>query len=118
MASASPPLPPEPHLSSPTLGEDWPAQAADTIERLVGNVRDKTTGPALTASRAVVYGTFAALIGAVILVLAIVGIVRLINGYLPGDVWATYLLLGGVFLLVGIILWSRRTTQVPPPTGR
>ena len=53
-----------------------------------------------------------------ILVLAIVGLVRLVDNYLPGEVWATYLLLGAIFLLAGIILWARRTTQVPPPAGR
>ena len=30
---------------------DWPAQAADTIERAVQGVRDKTTGPAITVAR-------------------------------------------------------------------
>ena len=66
------PVPPPPE-------RDWPAQAADTIERVVGTVRDKTTGPALTVARAVVYGTFAALVGTACLVVLIIGAVRLLD---------------------------------------
>ncbi len=117
MASATPSLPSEPSRLPPSPGGDWPAQAADTIERLVGTVRDKTTGPALTAARGIVYGTFAALIGIVIVVLTVIGLVRLIDSYLPGEVWATYLLLGGIFLVVGIVLWSRRN-PAQPAAGR
>ena len=101
------PIPPEPD-------EDWPTKAADSIERLVGTVRDKTTGPALTVARAVVYGTFAALVGVAVLVLLIAGLVRLLDSYLPDSVfgedhmWASYLVLGVVFVVAGAVLWTRR----------
>ena len=39
------------------LEGDWPVRAADTVERVVDTVRSKTTGPAIVASRAVVYGS-------------------------------------------------------------
>ncbi|MEO7427847.1 MAG: hypothetical protein ABIY48_00540, partial [Acidimicrobiales bacterium] len=55
--------------SAPSGSGDWPAQAADTIERVVGSVRDKTTGPAITLARWVVYGTFALVVGSVLAVL-------------------------------------------------
>lgn len=99
--------------TAPSSG-DWAAQAADTIERAVGNVRDRTTGPAITVARAVVYGTFAALVGLAALVLATVGAVRLIDNYLPDAVfgeehtWATYLIIGLVFVIAGVVLWARR----------
>jgi hypothetical protein len=93
---------------------DWAAQAADTIERAVGNVRDRTTGPAITVARAVVYGTFAVLVGLTALVLATIGTVRLIDNYLPSaafgeeHIWATYLIIGLVFVIAGVVLWARR----------
>jgi uncharacterized membrane protein YuzA (DUF378 family) len=93
---------------------DWAAQAADTIERAVGNVRDRTTGPAITVDRAVVYGTFAVLVGLAALVLATIGAVRLIDNYLPDAVfgeehtWATYLIIGLAFVIAGVVLWARR----------
>ena len=93
---------------------DWPAQAADTIERVVGTVRDKTTGPAITAARGLVYGLFAGLVSVVAAVLLIVMAVRLLDNYLPDawfgedHMWAVYLILGVLFLLVAAILWPRR----------
>jgi hypothetical protein len=93
---------------------DWAAQAADTIERAVVTVRDRTTGPALTAARAVVYGTFAALVGITALVLATIAAFRLIDNYLPDSVfgdehtWAAYLIVGLVFVVAGVVLWVRR----------
>jgi hypothetical protein len=93
---------------------DWASQAADTIERAVGNVRDRTTGPAITVARAVVYGTFAVIVGIAALVLATIGAVRLIDNYLPSaafgeeHTWAAYLIIGLVFVIAGVILWARR----------
>ena len=37
-----------------------------------------------------------------------IGLIRLVNNYLPGDVWAAYLVLGGIFLLIGLVLWTKR----------
>jgi hypothetical protein len=99
---------------------DWPAQAADTIERVVGSVRDKTTGPAITAARWVVYGTFAAVVGTVVAVFSAIGAVRLLDVYLPdalvGDdhTWLAHLIVGSVFALVGALLWSRRSAAPEP----
>jgi hypothetical protein len=93
---------------------DWAVQAADTIERAVGNVRDRTTGPAITVARAVVYGTFAVIVGLAALVLATIAAVRLVDNYLPDSVfgeehtWATYLIIGLVFVIAGVVLWARR----------
>jgi hypothetical protein len=47
--------------TSPLDGHDWPAEAADSIERVVQGVRDKTTGPAISAARWTVAGLFAAI---------------------------------------------------------
>jgi hypothetical protein len=99
--------------AAPPAG-DWAAQAADTIERAVGSVRDRTTGPALTVARAVVYGTFAGIVGLAALVLGTIGAVRLIDNYLPNaafgedHVWASYLIIGLVFVMAGVVLWLRR----------
>ncbi len=94
--------------------DDWAAQAADAIERAVGNVRDRTTGPALTVAQAVVYGTFAVFAGLTALVLGTIAAVRLIDSYLPDAVfgddhtWAVYLIIGLVFVVAGAVLWMRR----------
>jgi hypothetical protein len=103
--------------NEPSPREDWPAQMAESIERVVGSVRDKTTGPALTVARAIVYGTFAAVVAVAAVVVFVVGAVRVVDVYLPSSVfgeahtWATHLLLGLVFSAIGIVLWLRRRPQ-------
>lgn len=103
--------------SAPLAGaqQDWPAQAADTIERVVGAVRDKTTGPAITVARSVVYGTFALLVGTVVAVFLAIAAVRALDAYLPDawvgeqHTWAAHLVVGVLFSLVGMLAWSRRS---------
>jgi hypothetical protein len=94
--------------SSAATRSEWPAQAADLVVDVVDSVRAKTTTPVFTIARAIVYGTAIVFLAAMALVLLIVGVVRLIDNYLPGEVWATYLLLGSVMLVVGLFLWSTR----------
>jgi hypothetical protein len=114
MANASTPARTAPLPGAAAPDRDWPAQAADTIEQVVGTVREKTTGPAITAARGLVYGLFAGVVGVVVAVLFIVMAVRMLDTYLPDawfgeeHMWAAYLVLGVVFLLVAAILWPRR----------
>jgi hypothetical protein len=98
--------------------DDWPAQAADTIERVVQNVRDKTTGPAISAARWLVAGLFLVATGTVVVVLLVIMFVRLLDVYLPvavfgeDHIWAAYGILGTVISVAGLVLLSKRTT--PP----
>jgi hypothetical protein len=87
---------------------DWPAQAADTIVRVVGQVRDATTGKVETAARGIVYGLLAAILGGVIAVLAAIAAVRALDAYLPQEVWAAHLLVGVLFTLGGMLLYRKR----------
>jgi hypothetical protein len=97
--------------------DDWPAQAADTIERVVQNVRDKTTGPAINAARWLVAGLFLVATGSVVVVLLVVMFVRLLDVYLPDAVfgedhiWAAYGILGTLISVAGLILLSKRTSS-------
>ena len=89
-------------------GSDWTVQAADTIESVVVAVRSKTTDPLVGVSRWIVYGTLVAIVGVVALTVAIIGIVRVLDVVLPGEVWVVDVILGGIFTLAGVFLWSRR----------
>ena len=111
MAAPSGPTGPTPPTPA---SEDWAGQAADAVVSVVDAVRDKTTGPVLTAARAIVYGligVFAALVAFILLTIALV---RFTNVYLPGDVWAAYLLIGVVFIVGGLFVWRKR--NVPEVT--
>ena len=92
-------------------GGDWSVQAADTIERVVGTIRDKTSVPLTTVARALVFGLLAAVMGVTTLVFVTIALVRAVNVYLPGDVWAAYLVIGGIFTLIGAFLLRKATSQ-------
>lgn len=110
---------PAPDDPSVPVTADWPAQAADQVVHVVDQVRVKTLGPATKAARGAVFGLFAAVLGATILMLAFIALVRgmteLFEWLLPwGGVWLTYLVLGVVLLLAGVAVFRRRY----PPGGR
>jgi len=104
------PAAPKPSLLPPSsVGpDDWPVQAADALERLVTTVKRKTTKPALTVARFLVYGTLAGILGLAALVLFSAGLVRLLDVYLPGNVWKAHLITGGLFTLAGLGIWTKR----------
>ena len=84
----------------------WPAQAADTIVDTIGKVRDKTTKPAITAVRALVYGIIILTSVLIIVVLALVFAGRLMEA-IPGPIYWVYLGLGALLSLVGLVLLSK-----------
>lgn len=87
---------------------DWPAQAADTVERLVSLARDKAVGPAIMVARAIVFGLLAAIVGLAALVVFCILAVRLLD-IIPGvRIWLADMILGIIFGLVGLMLWSKR----------
>ena len=93
--------------------DDWPAQATDTIVKVVGTASDKVTGPVTTAARALVFGLFAGILATAAIVLLAILAVRLLDNYLPNawfgkeHVWAAHLLIGLVFSGIGLVLWSK-----------
>jgi hypothetical protein len=91
---------------------DWPAQATDTIVKVVGQVRDKTTGPIIVIARGVVYGTLAAILATIALVVTCILLVRALS--IPVDewvgtdkIWVVYLGLGVIFTAVGWFLMKK-----------
>ncbi len=98
---------------------DWPAQATDSILNLVDNVRDKTTGPALTAARALVYGTIIFLLAIPLGIMLLVGAMRGLEGillfigektgwaFLTDPMYLVYLIFGVLFVLVSRYLFRK-----------
>jgi hypothetical protein len=94
--------------------EDWADQAADTVVKVVDAVREKTTGPVLTAARAIVYGIIGVFAALVALILLTIALVRIVDVYLPGEVWSAYLLIGLVFTIGGLLVWRKRYAPEAP----
>ena len=98
-----------PATPTPTTGTtspDWTVQVADTIESVVGSVRDKTAVPLETIARALVYGIVLGTMGITALVLVTIIAVRLLSILL--EVWAAYAIIGAIFTGAGMLAWSFR----------
>jgi hypothetical protein len=90
------------------LSPDWPVQATDAVERVVGTIRDKTTVPLTTAARGIVYGLIAGVMAGAAAVLIAIAAVRFVDIWIPGPVWRAEGAVGTVFALGGLFLWSKR----------
>ncbi len=104
-------------MANPLTDPNWAPDLADTVERLVGTVREKATRPAVHTARGVVFGTLAAILGLAAVVLLLVGATRGVQSLLvlgvswPVAVYLSYFIVGGILCAVGLFLLSRR----PPP---
>jgi hypothetical protein len=118
-----PPAPPEPATTgrpstTPLVApapstSDWPAQATNAIVDLVDQVRDKTTGPAITVARGLVFGVIVGVLGVVAAVLLLIFVIRITTEVLEliwdgADVWLTYLIYGVLFTAVGAVVFGKR----------
>ncbi len=88
--------------------QDWVAGAVDTLESVVDAIRSKTTEPALRIAQTIVFGLLATGVAIMMLLLLTIGSVRALDAYLPQGVWLAYLVVGGVFTFIGLILWRKR----------
>ena len=102
-------------MSEPVPSPDWATRAADSIERVVVTVRDRTTRPLLLAGRAIVFGLLIAIVGVTMVVLLSVAIFRIVV-ILTDRAWVAYLILGAIFVIVGFILMALREGAVEEAT--
>lgn len=89
---------------------DWTTSAVDALDQAVGVVRDKAVVPAQKASRAVVFGLLVAFFVLVALFMLAIALFRVLV-ILTGEVWAAYLILGGIFVIAGAFCWTLRTSK-------
>lgn len=95
-------------------GDDWVVDAVDTLERGVTRVRSLTTDRLRSLVRYVVFGLLAGIVGVAALVLVTILAVRVIDIVVPGKVWSAHLLVGGIFLVAGLLVWPRRADPASP----
>lgn len=102
---------------NPLTDPNWAADVADTIERMVGTVRDRTTKPLVRGARGVVFGLLAGILGVIAVVLLIIVLTRGLQALLdlgldhPMSVYVSYLILGGIISAVGVFILSKRSTH-------
>lgn len=99
---------------NPLTDPNWAADLADTVERVVGTVRDKTTNNVVLAARAVVFGVLAAILGVIALTLLLITSTRALQALLdlavePAvAVYLSYFIIGGMLCLAGAFLMRKR----------
>lgn len=107
---------------NPVTDPSWAADVADSIERVVGTVRQTFTDRVIVVLRAVVFGLLIAVVGVAVLVMAIVVGTRLLQDLLQyllrshdRAVWASYLLMSLILALAGAICMRKRHSPEVAP---
>jgi len=94
-------------------GNDWAAQVTGKVEELVALVRDRTLTPVVKIVRFVILGLIAIFIGGMTTVLLAVGVIRVLDTEVfHRRVWASYLVVGGIFSLTGLLFSRMRNRRV------
>jgi hypothetical protein len=85
---------------------DWATQIVDGLEGFVGTVKSKTTEPVQKVAKYAVFGFMGVGVLLMMMLICTIMLVRLLDWFLP--VWAAYVVLGGMFSVLGLLVWSRR----------
>jgi hypothetical protein len=107
------PEPATPPSPVPTPDEGAPSTPAytDAVDTLVALLRDKTVRPATLAARAIIFGIIIFAAAVTVVTLLSITLIRLLTVYVfDGRVWASDLLVGVLFVVVGLLAWSQRNT--------
>ncbi len=100
--------------ANPLTDPNWATETTETVVRLVGTVRDKTTTPVIRAARGLVFGVVAAFIGTFAAVVLLIALIRALQALLDlgmshaQAVYASYFIIGGIFCAAGLLLFKRR----------
>ena len=88
---------------------DFVDKALHKFDNVLDLVHDKLLRPILLAGRFVAYGFIVLLASIVLFGAFVIGLVRLLNVYLfAGHEWLSYLVIGAISLVTGLIIWRRR----------
>ena len=93
---------------------DLAAKVTYKIVGVVDKLNRVSARPATLIARGLVFGLLGLALVFASLVLLTIGALRVIDVYLPEDVWAAHLTLGSVFTLAGLFVWSKRKPKTKP----
>lgn len=86
--------------------DDFPAKIADLLENVATRVRSMTVDRIAGAARWTAVGLVLATMGLLAAIFLVFGLFRLVGELIGFEL--TYAILGGLFLIVGMLLWSKR----------
>jgi len=98
----------------------WAGELSGRVIDGVGWLKARTTVPVVKILRALVYGLIVVVAAVTALVLAVLGLIRMWDVYVPlhpvgRRVWLGYVVLGALLFLVGGALLARRTSAKAKP---
>ena len=102
---------------NPLTDPNWAPDLADTVERVVGTVRQKTTDNVVKAARIIVFGLLIAILGLTAVILLVITFTRGFQVLLdfavtpPRAVYLSYFIVGGICCLLGALLMRRRRSD-------
>lgn len=100
--------------ATPAGGDDWASETADRLDHLISVIRSQTTDRLVKVARLVVFGLLGAILGVAVLVLTVITLVRVLDNYIPQEVWLTYLILGAILIAGGLWAWAKKESR---PSG-
>jgi len=87
--------------------DDFPIKLADMLEAVAGKARALTVDRVAHGTKMVALGVVVAALGLLAVLFVIIGLFRLISSQI--GVTPTYVVLAGIFLVIGAFLWVKRT---------
>jgi len=90
--------------------EDFSKRIPDLLERLTGKIRSVTVEPAAKALTVAAVVLIAGALVTLALIFFFVGLFRIL-GELVNDMELAYSIVGGLFLVLGLLVWSRRVAK-------
>ena len=86
--------------------DDFPAKIAELLESVASRVREMTVERAAGWARWTAIGVVLAMLGFLMFIFTIVAVFRLVAGLVTVE--GAYGIFGGLFVLIGIVLWTKR----------
>jgi hypothetical protein len=101
--------------ATPPTDKDLAGRAMTAIDLVVDTIRDRVVRPILLIGRTVAFSFVIAIAVCVLLVALCVGLLRVLDVYVfAAHQWASWALLGTIFLAGGLFVWRFRR----PATAR
>ncbi|MGH9296527.1 MAG: hypothetical protein ACRDZP_00950 [Acidimicrobiales bacterium] len=103
-----------PSIPGPSIDSDIAGKITKKVDELVMLIRDRAIRPVASGVRYLIFGLVALAVGAVLAVLFAVFAIRVLDDEVPPfhhRVWASYLIVGGIFWLGGAFLSRKRHSR-------
>ena len=102
--------------ANPLTDPNWATETTDKLVSVIDSVRAQTTQKVVYAARGAVFGVIAVLLGAFIVIISMVMLMRGLQSLLElavswdQAVYLSYLIVGAFLSLIGLVLFRKRNT--------